>query len=131
MVKAVVLRSRQLGALRNRLFKITKRSPTKRSPTLKTALQAQRKGAIAKTEEEARLLLQLAEIEGGDYDPADDFPPESQPLGFVFSRPASSVKSSVPSVLAAVLNQPSDSNQQQPRHRANLRLIEKRAATQN
>jgi hypothetical protein len=52
------------------------------------ALQAERKAAIAKAEEEARLLVQLAEAEGGDYDPADDFPPESQPLGFVFSRPA-------------------------------------------
>jgi hypothetical protein len=52
------------------------------------ALQAERKAAIAKAEEEARLLVQLAEAEGGDYDPADDFPAESQPLGFVFSRPA-------------------------------------------
>jgi hypothetical protein len=43
-------------------------------------LQAERKAAIAKAEEEARLLVQLAEIEGGDYDPADDFPAESQPL---------------------------------------------------
>jgi hypothetical protein len=32
-------------------------------------------------------LVQLAQTEGGDYDPADDFPPESHPLGFVFSRP--------------------------------------------
>jgi hypothetical protein len=52
------------------------------------ALQSERKAAVAKAEEEARLLVQLAEAEGGDYDPADDFPPESQPLGFVFSRPA-------------------------------------------
>jgi hypothetical protein len=52
------------------------------------ALQAQRKAAIAKAEEEAVLLVQLAQTEGGDYDPADDFPPEFQPLGFVFSRPA-------------------------------------------
>jgi hypothetical protein len=52
------------------------------------ALQAERKAAIAQAEEEARLLVQLAEAEGGDYDPADDFPDESQPLGFVFSRPA-------------------------------------------
>jgi hypothetical protein len=52
------------------------------------ALQAKRKAAIAKAEEEAVLLVQLAQTEGGDYDPADDFPPESQPLGFVFSRPA-------------------------------------------
>ena len=34
------------------------------------------------------LLVQLAEAEGGAYDPTDDFPPESQPPGFVFSRPA-------------------------------------------
>ncbi|HEY6344315.1 MAG TPA: hypothetical protein VIY49_22715, partial [Bryobacteraceae bacterium] len=46
------------------------------------ALQAQRKAAIAKAEEEAVLLVQLAQTEGGEYDPADDFPPESQPLGF-------------------------------------------------
>jgi hypothetical protein len=52
------------------------------------AIQTQRKAAIAKAEEEARLLVQLAEAEGGDYDPADDFPPESQPIGFVFSKPA-------------------------------------------
>jgi hypothetical protein len=52
------------------------------------ALQTQRKAAIAKAEEEARLLAQLAEAEGGDYHPTDDFPAESQPLGFVFSRAA-------------------------------------------
>jgi hypothetical protein len=57
------------------------------------ALQAQRKAAIAKAEEEARLLVQLAQTEGGDYDSADDFPPESQPLGF-FPGPSSSVESS-------------------------------------
>ena len=64
-----------------------RRSVEKNTPELR-ALQAERKAAIAKAEEEARLLVQLAEAEGGDYDPADDFPPESQPLGFVFSRPA-------------------------------------------
>jgi hypothetical protein len=63
------------------------------------ALQAERKAAIEQAEKEARLLVQLAEAhsplvalcasnkaEGGNYDPANDFPPESQPLGFVFSR---------------------------------------------
>jgi hypothetical protein len=57
---------------------------------LKT-LQAERKAAVAEAEEKARLLVQLAEYEaqhGRNYDPAIDFPPESQPLGFVFSRPA-------------------------------------------
>jgi len=42
-------------------------------------------------EEKARLLVQLAEYEakrGRNYDPSNDFPPESQPLGFVFSKPA-------------------------------------------
>jgi hypothetical protein len=47
------------------------------------ALQAERKAAVAKAEEEARLLVQLAEAEGGDYDPAADFPPESQPVGLL------------------------------------------------
>jgi hypothetical protein len=50
-------------------------------------LQSERKAAAAKVEQEARLLVQLAEAEGGNYDPASDFPPESQPPGFVFSRP--------------------------------------------
>jgi hypothetical protein len=99
------------------------------------ALQAQRKAAVAKAEEEARLLVQLAEIEGGDYDPAVDFPPESQPLGFVFSRPAIQRQIERSQRLGralGLLNQPPDSNQQGPRHRANLRLIEKQAAaTQN
>jgi hypothetical protein len=63
-----------------------RRSVEKNTAELR-ALQDQRKAAIAQAEEEARLLVQLAQTEGGDYDPADDFPPESQPLGFVFSRP--------------------------------------------
>jgi hypothetical protein len=50
------------------------------------ALQAERKAAVARAEKEARLLVQLAEAEGNNYDPAIDFPPESQPLCFVFSR---------------------------------------------
>ena len=64
-----------------------RRSVEKNTAELR-ALQAERKAAIAKAEEEAWLLVQLAEAEGGDYDPADDFPPEYQPLGFVFSRSA-------------------------------------------
>jgi hypothetical protein len=51
------------------------------------ALQAERKAAVAKAEKDARLLLQLAEHEGRNFDPAIDLPPESQPLGFVFSKP--------------------------------------------
>ena len=50
------------------------------------ALQTERKAAVAKAEKEARLLLQLAEHEGRNFDPAIDFPPESKPLGFVFSK---------------------------------------------
>jgi hypothetical protein len=64
-----------------------RRSVEKNTAELR-ALQAERKAAIAKAEEEARLLVQLADAEGGNYDPADDFPVETQPLGFVFSRPA-------------------------------------------
>jgi hypothetical protein len=64
-----------------------RRSVEKNTAELR-ALQAQRKAAIAQAETEAMALVQLAQTEGGDYDPADDFPPESQPLGFVFSRPA-------------------------------------------
>ncbi len=55
------------------------------------ALQAQRQQAVAEAEEKARLLVQLAQYEaerGRNYDPASDFPPESQPLGLVFSKPA-------------------------------------------
>jgi hypothetical protein len=99
------------------------------------ALQTQRKAAIAKAEEEARLLVQLAEAEGGDYDPADDFPAESQPLGFVFSRSAIQRQIDRNRRLGralGLLNQPADPNQQEPRHHATLRVIEKQAAaTQN
>ena len=51
------------------------------------ALQTERKAAVASAEKDARLLVQLADYEGNNYDSAIDFPPESQPLGFVFSRP--------------------------------------------
>jgi hypothetical protein len=64
-----------------------RRSVEKNTAELR-ALQAERKAAIAQAEKEAMALVQLAQTEGGDYDPADAFPPESQPLGFVFSRPA-------------------------------------------
>jgi hypothetical protein len=64
-----------------------RRSVEKNTAELR-ALQAARKAAIAKAETEARLLVQLAEVQGGHYDPASDFPRESQPLGFVFSRSA-------------------------------------------
>jgi hypothetical protein len=111
-----------------------RRSVEKNTAELR-ALQAERRAAVAKAEEEARLLVQLAEAEGGDYDPADDFPPESQPLGFVFSRSAIQRQIGRNQRLGralGLLNQPSDSHQQGPRHRANLKLIEKQAAaTQN
>jgi hypothetical protein len=57
------------------------------------ALQAQRKAAIAQVEAEALALVQLAQEKGG-FDPADYFPPESQPLGSFFQGPRSSVNSS-------------------------------------
>jgi hypothetical protein len=111
-----------------------RRSVEKNTAELR-ALQAERKAAVAKAEEEARLLVQLAEAEGGDYDPAVDFPPESQPIGFVFSRPAirrQIERSQRLGRALGLLNQPSDSHQQGPRHCANLRVIEKQAAaTQN
>ena len=47
--------------------------------------------AVEQAEEKARLLVQLAEYEdrhGRNYDPSNDFPPESRPLGFVFSKSA-------------------------------------------
>jgi hypothetical protein len=62
-----------------------RRSVEKNTAELK-ALQAERKAAFAKAEEEARLLVKLAQSEGDNHDPSIDFPPESQPLGFVFSR---------------------------------------------
>jgi hypothetical protein len=95
------------------------------------ARQAQRKAALAKAEEEARALVALAEREGGNYDPTEDFPPESQPLGFVFSRPAIQRQIERSQRLGralGLLSQPPDSNQQGPHHRATLRLIEKQAA---
>jgi hypothetical protein len=99
------------------------------------ALQAERKAAVAKAEEEARLLVQLAEAEGGDYDPADDFPAESQPPGFVFSRPAIQRQIDRNRRLGralGLLNNRSDASQREPRHRATLSVIEKQAAaTQN
>jgi hypothetical protein len=107
-----------------------RRSVEKNTAELR-ALQAERKAAIAKAEEEARLLVQLAEAEGGDYDPADDFPAESQPLGFVFSRSAIQRQIDRNQRLGralGLLNQPPDSRQQESRHRANLRVIEKQAA---
>jgi hypothetical protein len=64
-----------------------RRSVEKNTAELR-ALQTERKAAVAQAEKEAEALVRLAKAEGGDYDPADDFPPESQPLGFVFSRPA-------------------------------------------
>jgi hypothetical protein len=72
-----------------------RRSVEKNTAELR-ALQAERKAAIAKAQEEAEALVALAEAEGGDYDPADDFPPESSPLGSFFQDPPSSVKLSVP-----------------------------------
>jgi hypothetical protein len=65
-----------------------RRSVEKNMAELK-ALQAERKDAIERAEHQARLLVQLAEAEeaeGRNYDPSIDFPPESSPLGFVFSR---------------------------------------------
>jgi len=47
--------------------------------------------AVEQAEEKARLLVQLAEYQdrhGRNYDPSNDFPPESRPLGFVFSKSA-------------------------------------------
>jgi hypothetical protein len=66
-----------------------RRSIEKNTAELHT-LQTQRKQAVAEAEEKARLLVQFAEYEakqGRNYDPSNDFPPESQPPGFVFSRP--------------------------------------------
>ena len=65
-----------------------RRSIEKNTAELGT-LQAARKAAVEQAEEKARLLVQLAEYEakqGRNYDPSNDFPSESQPLGFVFSR---------------------------------------------
>jgi hypothetical protein len=61
-----------------------RRSVEKNTAELRS-LQAERKAAIERAEEEARLLVQLAKTERG-YDPATDFPPESQPLGFSRTR---------------------------------------------
>ena len=55
------------------------------------AFQTERKEAVEQAEEKARLLVQLAQYEaehGRNYDPSNDFPTESQPVGFVFSMPA-------------------------------------------
>jgi hypothetical protein len=125
--------SRQLQLLTTYENRI-RRSVEKNTAEL-NALQTQRKAAVAKAEKEAEALVRLAEAEGGDYDPASDFPPESQPIGFVFSRPAIQRQIERSQRLGralGLLNQPSDSHQQGPRNRANLRVVEKEAAaTQN
>jgi len=67
-----------------------RRSIEKNTAELRT-LQTARKAAVEQAEEKARLLVQLAEYEdrhGRNYDPSNDFPPESRPLGFVFSKSA-------------------------------------------
>ena len=67
-----------------------RRSIEKNTAELRT-LQTARKAAVEQAEEKARLLVELAEYEdrhGRNYDPSNDFPPESRPLGFVFSKSA-------------------------------------------
>jgi len=61
-----------------------RRSVERTWPSLGIARRAQSRHRASRNR--SRLLVQLAEYEGNNYDPADDFPPESQPLGFVFSR---------------------------------------------
>jgi hypothetical protein len=51
------------------------------------AMQAQRKAAYAKAEEEAILLTQLAHAKGQTVDAAKDFPSPERYGGFVFSLP--------------------------------------------
>ncbi len=51
------------------------------------ALQAERKAAHAKAQEEAILLTQLAEANGETYNPAPDFPSTGAPGEFVYSAP--------------------------------------------
>src|SRR5215467_11856893 len=67
-----------------------RRSIEKNTAELRT-LQTARKAGVEQAEEKARLLVELAEYEdrhGRNYDPSNDFPPESRPLGFVFSKSA-------------------------------------------
>ena len=73
-----------------------RRSIEKNTAELRT-LQTARKAAVEQAEEKARLLVELAEYEdrhGRNYDPSNDFPPESRLLGFVFSKSLSSAASS-------------------------------------
>ena len=68
-----------------------RRSIEKNTAELGT-LQAARKAAVEQAEEKARLLVQLAEYEakrGRNYDPSNDFPPESQRSGSFFRSPRS------------------------------------------
>jgi hypothetical protein len=52
------------------------------------ALQAERNAAIEHAEREARLLVQLADYEGNNYQSCQRFPARIPTSGFVFSRPA-------------------------------------------
>ena len=51
------------------------------------ALQQDRKAALEQAAEELALLTQLAETKGETYDAERDFPLESLPPQFVFSKP--------------------------------------------
>ena len=68
-----------------------RRSIEKNTAELRT-LQTARKAGVEQAEEKARLLVQLAEYEakrGRNYDPSNDFPPESQRSGSFFRSPRS------------------------------------------
>jgi hypothetical protein len=51
------------------------------------AMQEKRKASYARAQAEAIRLMQLAESQGEEYDPGDDFQPASAHGQFVFSRP--------------------------------------------
>ncbi len=59
-------------------------------------LQAARKAAHAKAQEEAVLLTQLAQSEGKTYDHAADFPADRHPDSLFIQRPKSSGSSRAP-----------------------------------
>ena len=73
------------------LFGIQPDLPLNPLPFPSASCRSPLRSAVERVEEKARFLVQLAEYEdrhGRNYDPSNEFPPESRLLGFVFSKSA-------------------------------------------
>jgi hypothetical protein len=69
------------------LYETRLRRAVEKDITALEAMQARRKEAYVKAQDEAIRLAQLAASEGEEYDPGDDFIPASAYGEFVFSEP--------------------------------------------